>query len=242
MNMAPRLAQVNRSRNRILEFIVPFTLQELERLPRVLSIPRFATYLRACADRREAALELYLWNMEVSAAFMVPLHICEIAIRNAVAEAIEQIHGPHWPWTAGFLISLPKPRDTRQYDPAQNLAQVAQRERTTGKVVAAINFAFWEKLFTRGQDGRMWSPCLRTVLPGAPQDLTIPQIRQDAFVTLQRIRRLRNRIAHHEPIFARELAEDYVSALKLIRWRCSITAHWVDDIQQVRTLLDRRPV
>lgn len=35
-----------------------------------------------------AALALYVWNAEVSGAFMAPLHICEVVIRNAVSDAL----------------------------------------------------------------------------------------------------------------------------------------------------------
>lgn len=48
---------------------MPFTPEEIHSLPAVLSAPRFATYLAEKASDKEAALELYRWNMELSAAF-----------------------------------------------------------------------------------------------------------------------------------------------------------------------------
>ena len=66
---------------------MPFTPQEITDLPDVISAPRFATYLQAKQGHVDQALELYAWNMEVSAAFMVPLHLCEVAIRNAIGVA-----------------------------------------------------------------------------------------------------------------------------------------------------------
>lgn len=71
-----------------------FTDDELRDLPTIISGPRFATYLRACGNDTASALRLYVWNAEVSAAFIVPLHICEVAVRNGVVEAIERVHGP----------------------------------------------------------------------------------------------------------------------------------------------------
>ena len=70
---------------------MPFTPQEITDLPDVISAPRFATYLQAKQGHVDQALELYAWNMEVSAAFMVPLHLCEVAIRNAAGDAIEAV-------------------------------------------------------------------------------------------------------------------------------------------------------
>jgi len=37
------------------------------------------------------ALALYAWNAQVAAAMLAPLHICEVVIRNAVADAIAYV-------------------------------------------------------------------------------------------------------------------------------------------------------
>lgn len=90
---------------------MPFSAEELRDLPDIISAPRFATYLQAKGGHVADALELYAWNAEVSAAFMVPLHLAEVAIRNAAAEAIEAVHGANWPWVKGFIRGLPRAHD-----------------------------------------------------------------------------------------------------------------------------------
>jgi len=74
----------------------------------------------ACMNDHSRALELYRWNAELSAAFMVPMHICEVVLRNAIAGAIEEVYGPRWydPGTA-FERSLPKPNSG--YSPYRDL-------------------------------------------------------------------------------------------------------------------------
>ena len=57
----------------------------------------------------DKALALYAWNAQVSAAFMHPLHICEVVVRNGVASVIEEVYGERWPWSPGFFQSLPHP-------------------------------------------------------------------------------------------------------------------------------------
>ena len=118
-----------------------FTFDELRDLPFVISAPRFATYLQARANRPDLALALYRWNLEVSAAFMGPLHLCEITLRNGVAESIEAIHGRAWPWAKGFLRSLPSPK--RGYNPQKDLRETAGQQPTAGKVVAELKFVFF---------------------------------------------------------------------------------------------------
>lgn len=220
---------------------VPFDRRELDDLPRVFSEPRFATYLRVTANDRERALALYEWNLRISAAFVVPLQVCEVATRNGVAEAIVKVHGENWPWSNGFRRSLPRPKRERDYDPGRDLASVALHQPTAGKVVAELRFAFWERLFTVGQDQRLWEPHFREVFPGAPDGLTIPEARAKAFDDLQAIRKFRNRIAHHEPIFTRTLHTDHRRIMEMIGWRSPAAVDWVDRIQDVTRLIPEIP-
>lgn len=218
-----------------------FTLEELTQLPEAISEPRFATYLQASDDRTPAALKLYHWNLEISAAFMVPLQVCEVAVRNGVAEVIERVHGPEWPWSSGFIRSLPVPKKRHHYSPQSNLRAVASQQPTAGKVVAELNFAFWEKIFTKGQDQRLWVPHLHQAFPGVCRSTTVPLARAQAYQDLFDMRRFRNRIAHHEPIFARDLARDYARLRALIHGRRPAAASWVDKIERVSALIQTRP-
>jgi hypothetical protein len=218
-----------------------FSHDELRELPFVISAPRFATYLRARQNDRERALALYHWNLMLSAAFVVPLQVCEVAVRNGVVEAIEKLHGPNWPWSNGFLRSLPKPRKATNYSPEINLRTVASQQPTAGKVVAELNFAFWATIFTVGQDARLWMPHFRAVFPGAPLTLGISAARAKAYDDLQAIRRLRNRIAHHEPVFARDIAAEYNRLHGMVSWRSPVAAAWMDKSQGVTALIPLEP-
>ncbi len=220
---------------------VAFTPAELHELPHVISAPRFATYLHATGNNRARALALYEWNLDLSAAFIVPLQICEVGVRNGVAEAIEKVHGATWPWSNGFLRSLPRPRRTSDYNPEADLRAVAARQPTTGKVVADLKFAFWEKIFTAGQDSRIWNAHFAASFPGAPPALGVAAARARAHRDLQTIRTLRNRIAHHEPIFARNTKADYAMVRELIEWRSPVAAAWVGQKQAVLALIPNKP-
>ncbi|MCC4243931.1 hypothetical protein [Stappia indica] len=220
---------------------MPFSPDEIRQLPDVISAPRFATYLRVCDDNPASALALYQWNLEISAAFIVPIQICEVAVRNGVVYAIEAVHGADWPWSNGFIRSLPRPKASWHYDPQDDLRKVASRAASPGKVVAELKFAFWEKLFTRGQDIRLWEHHFRDAFPGAPQTLPVEFTRGRAFANLQAIRRFRNRIAHHEPIFARDLVVDHQRLREMIEWRNPAAALWLDRMEKVSALLACKP-
>ena len=223
------------------EFAAPFTPDEIRDLPVVISAPRFATYLQAMGNDRGLALDLYEWNLTLSAAFIVPLQVCEVAVRNGVVEAIEKVHGLTWPWSNGFLRSLPRPRRPFDYNPEADLRGVASRQPTTGKVVAELKFAFCEQRFTAGQDNRIWRPHFAASFPGAPVRMPIPAARATANNNLRAIRKLRNRIAHHEPIFTRNVQDDYNRIHEMISWRSQTAAAWMDRKQSVTALIPLKP-
>lgn len=215
-----------------------FSAAELTAIAYVISKPRFETYLRAENNHARAALALYRWNLELSAAFFLPLQICEVAIRNAAAEAIEAEHGDRWPWLKGFRYTLPVRK--RGFNPRSELEHVARTHTTVGQVIAELRFVFWQYTFTAGQEQRLWVPHLRTVLPNLPQG-PVSSIRQRIHDDIEAVRGLRNRIAHHEPIFTRSISRDYGRIIEMIGWRSAEAASWVDRTQTVTEILARRP-
>ncbi|MCL2659733.1 MAG: hypothetical protein FWD64_04355 [Acidobacteriaceae bacterium] len=180
-------------------------------------------------------LALYVWNARVSAAFLVPLHICEVVIRNAASEAIARLYGLRWPWQAGFVRSLSNP--PVGYNPQKDLLNARSQFTTTGKVIPELKTVFWQKLFTRRHDQRLWNPYLRDVLPNLPSARTVAGLRQDIYDDLEQIRTLRNRIAHHEPVFTRNLQDDLQKITGLIEYRAKETANWMMANQQVSAIL-----
>ena len=224
--------------------IIPSTVQELA-VKNALSHPRISTYEAATTALPpvRGALELYDWNAQVSAAFLAPLHLCEVVIRNAVADAIAAVYGPLWPWHAGFTAWLPDSGKWKMKSHLQNLASsMPAATTTTGKLIPEVNFIFWEKMFTARFDGHLWMNHLRTVMPNLHPAWTVQQARAKINQDLFKIRSLRNRIAHHEPIFSRNLADELTTIKELIRFRCAHTAVWMDARQQVSAVLKNRPV
>ncbi|WP_019406868.1 hypothetical protein [Stutzerimonas stutzeri] len=207
-----------------------------------LSPARMATYEAAAgapADDDLSALELYAWNAEVSGALLAPLHLCEVVIRNAVADALEAVYGQSWPWSATFERSLPDP--LLGYSPRRDLQTARRSAPTPGKVIPELKFVFWQKMFTSRYDTRLWEANLQRVLPNMNPTLTIAARRQLIYNELEQLRKLRNRIAHHEPIFTRRLADDYQKILDLVGYRCLITAAWLDQNQTATQEIAAKP-
>jgi len=51
----------------------------------LLSAPRMSTYLGACNDDVEDAVELYRWNLDISMALFESIHYLEVATRNTTS-------------------------------------------------------------------------------------------------------------------------------------------------------------
>ncbi len=205
---------------------------------RTLSFARISTFETAVGSAQDIhcrALALYAWNARISAAFLAPLHVCEVVIRNAVSDAIDKVYGPRWPWQIGFEQSLPSPRTG--YNPQRDLQNARSHASTTGKAIPELKFVFWQKMFTSRHDARLWAPHLRLILPNLDTTKSISQLRQMIYDELDQVRFLRNRIAHHEPIFARNLNDDLHRIKVLIEHRNKETACWMMQNQEASTIL-----
>ena len=210
----------------------------------VLSPPRLARYETAVGltgpeDTR--AIELYAWHAQVSAALLAPLHICEVVIRNGISEALEARYGARWPWSPGFEQSLPPTvQRSRDYQPLLDITKIRANFHTTGKVIPELKFVLWQKMFTARHDARLWIPHLLRVFPNLDQTQSVQTLRKRIYADLEQIRALRNRIAHHEPIFMRNLAADLQKIEELVTFRSQIAAAWMMQNQQATALIAAR--
>ena len=112
---------------------------------------------------------------------------------------------------------------------------------TSGKIVAELKFVFWEKMLTHGHDGAIWNAHFRTVFPNTDNAKTVQLLRLEGHDSLSKIRDFRNRIAHHEPIFRRNIQEEYERIRKVVSWTNLTAASWVDKMEGVTTLIRARP-
>ena len=213
--------------------LYPLTDGALETLVEDISPARFSTYLEASGGDREEAIRLYMWNASVSAAFYFPLQALEITLRNAMHRRLSEKYGAEW---------YDNPAACLQENHCQRLEHAAQILRQKGhaitppRVVSELSFGFWVSLLSRGYDSRLWHPALHKAFPHAP---TIA--RTQAHTPLRRLQGLRNRIAHHEPIFSQSryrLRERYGDTLRIIGWISPVQRNWVVAHSRVEEVLD----
>ncbi|MGL4744723.1 MAG: hypothetical protein ACRCXL_10115 [Dermatophilaceae bacterium] len=174
----------------------------------LLSTARLRPY-QAAAGSAEDGMRLYDWNSQVSAAFYESLHYLEVGLRNVFDQELSR-----WASARGTTESWYTAREVPLNQGARKRIEEA-RERATerwtiseshGKVVAELSFGFWWSLTADRYDSRLWAPCLRSAFDG-------PVRRRILHAVLDDFRKLRNRIAHHEPVHNRALDVDYAMLL-----------------------------
>ena len=180
-------------------------------------------------------LKLYEWNAELASRFFFPLHIYEVALRNAISDAITSRYGPDWPVNPFFINSLPA-QDRQLIN-----AAIGGNYINVGKLLPEIKFVWFENMLTSRHDGRIWNPYFTQIFPNSPSTLTVQQLRGELKNACYIVRKFRNRCGHHEPIFNNTTLHNiYPLIAKSIDWRCPLTRQWLDSKQTVLGLLQRQ--
>ena len=190
-----------------------------------ISDERFATYCQLAGNDATQALQLYARNVALGAAFHGPLQALEVTLRNAAHAQLTQVYGPDWCDSAPFRSS-----EQQAILKAKDSLDRERKPRTPGRVTAALNLGFWVALFAKKYDGTLWRAALYQCFDTGPS-------RGDVHERLNRLRTLRNRVVHHEPILQRDLHTDHQSILWLLHRLSPDTAAWVTHHSRVPTIL-----
>ncbi len=199
-----------------------------------LSPTRFRPYLREADGDCATAIELYWWNVEVSAAFYPALHCLELALRNALhRQLVEKFGRSDW-WEVAPLEDHHYALVGKAADKVRR--QLRQRRPVTpDDLVAELSFGFWVWLVGKEYHRSLWEPWLHRAFPHRKQP------RSALYRDLDEVRRFRNRIMHYEPIHHRHLEADHATILRLIRCVCPEVLVHLRRRDQVETILARRP-
>jgi len=230
---------ISTHQKKVKEIVLPIVVSQfrgnLHAVEAVLSQPRFQTYLVAKQGSHAKAMDLYEWNAKISNALFFPMHVCEVAIRNAASEAISAVFGQNWPYLQAFWHTLPNIRGPL-FNPRKELEKVAARyPNAPGKVIADLKFVFWESIFTSRFDVQIWHRHILNVLPNSGtylNGMSPGDVRGQVHTSLELIRKTRNRIAHHEPVFSRNLQAVLDASMMLIQLRCQDTHQWVTQSEE----------
>jgi hypothetical protein len=211
--------------------------------------------LEATSGNVKDALRLYQWNIDLSGAVYEALHVLEVVLRNAMDSQISgwnstqtdpgtgRVHNSDWLMDPSHLLQRLAGEDISK---AQHRARMALR---TGKpggrapghpdVLAQTTFGTWRFLLPSKNDaGRklLWDQALTYAFPhlrAKPAEL----VRQ-----VDGIYRLRNRVAHLEPLLRSVVVKEQVTSMRKVLAAVEPDVEgWFTSRQRVTAVLKARP-
>jgi hypothetical protein len=216
-----------------------------EALKAAFTEPRLGKFLVKGGYNFPLTMEWYLWNARLTKSLQFPMHVTEVTLRNALVEHLKLLGAPaDWAFDSAFLswlagksagtrgsLNQSKERllrsklnalDFRTYvKGGSHLDLPAFGCINTDDVVAKLSFEFWTGLLDKEFESD-WHVTLKKVFPNAPARTS----RRDIWLLAASAKDLRNRMAHHEPIFHLPLEEEHNGMLTLIGMRCRNTKDW----------------
>lgn len=192
------------------------TTQDFAAIQVSLSGPRLRRYVQGANGDRQLAVELYCWNLRISKSLQIFLHYWEICLRNRLNEYYTNKYGTSWPYDRLFLRNLV---DNDYY---KVMDAIDRQKKSYGRlqvpashIVSDLSAGFWVSQLSSAYEYKYnWTHNLVFIFPHCQKPLR-NQIHQD----FDRLLKIRNRIAHHEPIYymkpkyINDLAKTYVGSM-----------------------------
>jgi len=215
-------------------------------LIRAFSAERLASYHRKGECEIEY-LSRYLWNVALCESLYPSLQCLEVTLRNSINISVSQeMNNPYW-FDDATLIGL---NELESVSNAKNLLTRKRKPVEHNRIIAELNFGFWTALFDSRYEQKIWPKHLKSVFPNMPRAL---RSRHIISKRLNRIRYLRNRVFHHEPIWHwLDLGQQHDEIMETIGWLSPIagdltiivdrfhkvhTDGWQSNIEAVKTII-----
>lgn len=197
----------------------------------IFSAKRMQKYLQACGGDTRRAMTLYRYNLKLSQEMFTLVSCFEVALRNRIDKQMTARLGGDW------LRDSILPNGVLYYDhrvdKTRKIIEKAYNELMRGndyshsKLLAEMEFGVWKYMFSNVVYALMGQALLR-IFPNKPVSSRQQQYDNSyIFQELDYINKLRNRIAHHEPIcFNRPSAtidtsyalNQYARMMRLFQW------------------------
>ncbi|MEN7530841.1 hypothetical protein [Cupriavidus sp. DL-D2] len=206
-----------------------------EQFERIFSEPRVSRYRARCHGDEGFAMVAYRQNVLLSEALTPFLGTVEVALRNAVHQQLSRHYGRRDWWNAWRGDN----RFARLTSDVADVRVRLQRRRETphpDKIVAELTFGFWTTLFNAEYQEELWS-ALRFVFPHCPKE---KRKRSIISSVLNRLRYLRNRTFHHEPILWEKgnAIALHGDGLEMLMWIHGDLYPWLARINRVSMVWD----
>ncbi|MFZ9398938.1 MAG: hypothetical protein ACO28Q_10210 [Ilumatobacteraceae bacterium] len=174
----------------------------------------------------------------MSAALFEVIGHVEVILRNAIHTSMSAWGSSHgfgsnWYDNSHGLLGTSSMTD---------ISRAIERLRRSGKsaspdrLVSELNFGFWRYLLSGRYRSSLWALAMRNAFPHAE-----PASFEKLFNRVRRLHLIRNRVAHHEPIFSRRIDLVLLDAYLVVRAIDPEIERWVRERSRVEELLIAKP-
>lgn len=206
---------------------------------------RLQHYLTACGQDRARAMQLYRWNVNLSAALWASLAYFEVAFRNALDARMQARHlrlnrSGHWIFDDYRELGRDAYGPRRHRQPYKDVVESIRRVRRNnkqlipGQVISELPFGFWHQLISRKQM-HLW-PDIAGAFPNAP-DRSQETIQRP----VARIREVRNRIGHHHRVRPQDAEATFEDIVNVAGFLHVDLRDFITDLSRVSYLLTQQP-
>jgi len=165
-------------------------------IERIISAERLEPYLRHHSGNFEKAVEHYKANIEISETFYPLLSILEIALRNNFDYQLKRkFDDDNWFENPEFIKIVTRFQIDRVSEARNNILR-EKKTITSGKIISELSFGFWTSLLDSKFEKTLWKN-IRLAFPNCPKNIRQRKTMSSKF---NGVRKLRNRIFHHESV------------------------------------------
>jgi len=158
------------------------------------------------------AYTYYSWNTLLSESLYASLQALEVSLRNSIQNnATQYFNNPLW-----FEdVNRMKPFNIKSISAAKKSLAKQRKNIDAGRIVAELNLGYWISLFYAHYEQILWRPLIKKIFPKMDPS---QNNRKSLSARLEKIRKLRNRVFHFEPIWYLNLEERHAEIIEVLSW------------------------
>lgn len=207
------------------------------RLERIISKDRLEPYLHHHTNDFDKAIAHYKSNILISESFYPLLAILEIGLRNAIDYQLTILFDDKQWFENKRFIKIATRYQINKISEARTNIMSEKKEITSGRIISELSFGFWTSLFDVKFEMGLWKN-LRLAFPNCPKQ---KRKRKTMSARFNGIRKLRNRIFHHEAItWNLDVLKSYKNQIiEGIEWLDKELPAWIDELNHIDETINK---
>jgi len=204
---------------------------------RIISNERLEPYLNYHKNNLSKAIAHYKSNILISESFYPLLAVLEIGLRNSIDYQLTKRFGQREWYDNKDFVKIATRFQIDRISQARTNIYSAKKEITPGRIISELSFGFWTSLFDTKFEMTLWKN-MRLAFPNCPKNIRKRKTMSSKF---NGIRKLRNRIFHHEAItWNLNVLNSYKDEIiEGIEWLNKDLLEWIVELNHVEEAISR---